>query len=390
MLVWLSIGLVVTACGGPTQEAPDRVTDSPPSIISDTSRMIRTVVLTKEEMSELQIPLHQVQKSLRKISLPAPGVVFPAPNYMGIISAPVEGRIVRMPVQEGDPVIKGDVFVEMESLTFGSLVADYLRAIAEIDYQESQLQRIEKLVAKKINPEAELEMVKADYIRAQAGLSAAFAKLKAIGVQDEEIESFHDQEKINPVLKIHVPITGLIDQHTIELGQAVAANEKLATVINLDQVLVKAYLSPEDGKKVRRGDLVVLEHRLSTGKSYQSVVTSINPGLQEDNRSMVINILTQNPGQWLNPGDNIRTEIFTSTPVEMISVPMEAITYDNDYPVVFIKMNGNRFEMRKIEIGEIHNNQAEVISGLVAGEVIAGGQVFNLKALARFDLIAEE
>jgi len=129
---------------------------------------------------------------------------------------------------------------------------------------------------------------------------------------------------------------------------------------------------------------------LGSDESIKAVVTTINPGLDETNRSVVVNILINQKSPQLKPGDNIRTDITTTSPVEVITVTMDAITYDNNDPVVFVKISDNTYEMRKIKIKEISNGFAVVTRGLSNGEKVATGQVFSLKALSRFKLISEE
>lgn len=391
LILGMMAGTASISCKRKDRKSADQITtDVPPSVAATQGTATIMVKLTPQEAKELTIPVQTISAQLKQYKLAAPGTVNPAPNHIGIISAPVDGRILNLPVQEGEKVRKGQVVLELESLTFGTLVADYLQALAEVDLQTNQLQRMEKLVEKKINPEAELEKVRADHIRAQASQNAAYAKLKTVGVSDIEIDALRSTDRINPRLKIHSPISGVIDSHKVELGQAVAGNETLATVISLDQVLVKAYLSPEDGTLVNPGDSISIHHRLLNEEPLRAVVSTINPGLDETNRSVVINILMSQKTGLLKPGDNVRVEITTTSPIEIITVTMDAVTYDGNDPVVFIRVADNTFEMRKLSIKEIVNGFAVVTNGLKAGDQVATGQVFSLKALSRFKLISEE
>ncbi len=391
LILTIALGAIPTGCKNKNnlKDNPE-TTDVPPSVAAIQGAGKVIVRLSPQEAKELTIPVQTITSQVRKYTLTAPGTVNPAPNHIGIISAPVDGRLLNLPVQEGEKVRKGQVILELESLTFGTLVAEYLQALAEVDLQTNQLQRMEKLVEKRINPEAELEKVRADHIRAQASQNAAYAKLKTVGVSDNEIDGLKSTDRINPRLKIHSPINGVIDSHKVELGQAVAANEALATVISLDRVLVKAYLAPEDGTLINPGDSVSISHRLINEEPLTAVVTTINPGLDETNRSVVINILVSQKSGLLKPGDNVRVDITTSSPLEVITVTMDAVTYDNNDPVVFVWLADKTFEMRKISIKEIVNGVAVVTRGLTAGEQVATGQVFSLKALSRFKLISEE
>ena len=159
----------------------------------------------------------------------APGVVMPAPNYIAILSAPVDGRVISLPLNEGESVQKGQVILELESLTFGNLVAEYLQNRAEERYQSTQLQRVEQLTEKKISSEADLEKAKSEYLRALGALNASYSRLRAVGVTKTEIETFTTNDKITPKLKILSPISGVIDQH---MGKdKVSQNKALVIVI---------------------------------------------------------------------------------------------------------------------------------------------------------------
>jgi len=71
-------------------------------------------------------------------------------------------------------------------------------------------------------------------------------------------------------------------------------------------------------------------------------------------------------------------------------VPMDALTYEGNDPTVFVKVSESTFEKRKIDVQDIRDKYAVVRSGLDKGEHLAVSQVFSLKALSRFEKIAEE
>lgn len=393
LLVTIAIlpGLVISGCGNKKAKTSEQAaTGVPPSLADPSAAAPVRVVLTQQQMSELKIPLQTVASQVSQYTLSAPGTVFPAQNHIGIVSAPVDGRIISLPVQEGQRVQKGQVILEMESLVFGTLVAEYLQAAAEVDLQSNQLERMEKLQEKRINAEMDVEKTQADHTRAVASLNASYAKLKTLGVSDSEIDGLKSTDRINPRLKIHAPISGVIDSHKVDLGQAIPANDPMATIISLDQVLVKAYISPEDGTLVRTGDSVRISHRLINEEPLRAVISTINPGLDQNNRSVILNILLSQKNAVLKPGDNVRTEITTRSPFEVLTVSMDAVTYNNNDPIVFVCLSSDTYEMRKVRIREIVNGFAVITSGLNPGEKVAVGQVFSLKALSRFKLISEE
>lgn len=331
-----------------------------------------------------------VQSSSLNYSIAVPGVVFPAPNHVSIISTPIDGRISRISAQEGEVVKTGQEIFSIESLEFGNMVSEYLQAVSEETFQASRLQRLEQLVEQTISSKSELDRARSDFQRAKTSVIAAVSKLKAIGVPEKEINAFKTAESIDPTLKIHSPINGIMDQRSVELGQSVNALQMLARVLDMSHVLVRGYASPEDARIIAAGDSVNISRRQTGTFEMKAIVTSINPGLDENNRSVIVNILLATNQNWPKPGENLHLSIETVSQNEVISIPVEALTYEGNDPIVFVMLDESTFEKRKIDIQEFRDKYAIVQSGLEKNERLAVTQVFSLKALSRFDKITEE
>jgi cobalt-zinc-cadmium efflux system membrane fusion protein len=223
---------------------------------------------------------------------------------------------------------------------------------------------LKQLVEETISSESELERAMSDYDRAIASSRAAFSKLKAIGVPDAEIIAFSESEKIDPVLKIHAPIDGVIEKNFIELGQSVNALENLSRVLDTRVVLIRGYLSPDDARLINAGDSVVITKRENNESIANATINSLNPGLDESSRSVIANIILPTTGGWPKPGENVRLQIETSSKKEVVAIPVEAITYDGNDAVVFVKKGPGAYEKRKISVGEIRDKFVFVNSGL--------------------------
>ena len=382
--------LLILSCGTKTQTPQQESTglDAPPSVSKVKPENL--VKLSAKELAELKIQTISVTSSMQKYSIAAPGVVFPAPNHISIISTPIDGRISKILVQEGETVKMGQELFRIESLEFGNMVSEYLQAVSEETFQTSRFQRLEQLVEQTISSKSELDRARSDYQRAKTSVIAAISKLKAIGVPDNEINAFKTAESIDPTLKIHSPINGIMDQRSVELGQSVNALQMLARVLDMSHVLVRGYVSPEDAQYIVAGDSVKISRRQNDAFAMKAEVSSINPGLDENNRSVIVNVLLATNQNWPKPGENLHLSILTSAPVEVITIPMEALTYEGNDPIVFVQHSETEFEKRKVEVPEFRDKYAVVKKGLEKNEKIAVTQVFSLKALSRFDKIAEE
>ncbi|MEZ5104298.1 MAG: efflux RND transporter periplasmic adaptor subunit [Draconibacterium sp.] len=388
----LLTSLIVVSCGKKNSKEKTAVTEQnelPPSLQS-AEKGVFLVRLSEKEQNELQIETTKVNSSVIDYSVSAPGVVFYAPEHASIISTPINGQISRINKYEGSWVKKGDELFRIQSLEFGNLVSEYMQAYAEEHFQTNRLNRLKQLVEETISSKSELERATSDYERAIASSRAAYSKLKAVGVPDEEIKAFTESEKIDPVLKIHAPIDGVIEKNFVELGQSVNSLENLSRVLDTRVVLIRGYLSPDDARLINAGDSVVISKRENNEAIARATVTSMNPGLDESSRSVIANIILPTTGGWPKPGENVRLEIKTSSLKEIIAIPVGALTYDGNQAVVFVSKGGGVFEKRPIDVSEMRDKFVFVNNGLSNDEEIATTKIFSLKALSRFDVIAEE
>lgn len=384
---------LLVACNSTNKNAESETISAqnelPPSL-KPADESLKLIHLSDKEQGELDIQTLAVSNNFIDYTVSAPGVVFPAPNHGSIISAPINGQIRKINKYEGAWVKRGEPLFEIQSLEFGNLVSEYLQAFAEQRYQTNRLSRIKQLVEETITSKSELEKATAEFERASASSRAAYSKLKAVGVSNQEIIAFTEAENIDPVLKIASPIDGVVEKNFVELGQSVNALENLSRVLDTRDVLIRGYLSPDDARMISNGDSVSVSKREKQDSPIKAKITSINPGLDENSRSVIANIVVSTIDGWPKPGENVRLDIATSSQKEIIAIPAKALTYDGNNPVVFVKREKGVFEKRFIDVSEIRDQNVFVNSGLSKGEEVAISNVFSLKALSRFDIIAEE
>lgn len=392
LIIFAGISSLLISCGAKKQQevvSTQEQTDLPPSLKpEDSAKSI--IQLSEKERNELNIQTIVVTNNFIDYTVSAPGVVFPAPNHGSIISTPINGQISKVNSFEGHWVKKGEPLFEIQSLEFGTLVSDYLQTYAEERYQTNRLNRMKQLVKETITSTSELEKATAEYDRASTSLRAAYSKLRAVGVSDKEIKSFSDTENIDPVLKIYSSIDGVIEKNFVELGQSVNALETLSRILDTRDVLIRAYLSPDDARLINVGDSVAVSKREKQENILNATITSINPGLDEGSRSVIANCIVSTKDGWPKPGENVRLSITTSSQKEIIAIPAQALTYDGNDPVVFVGEGNGIFEKRFIQVSEIRDEFVFVNNGLSKGEKVATTNVFSLKALSRFDVISEE
>ncbi len=392
LLIFALAGLMfITGCAEEVTPPPASAeVDTPPSMQMVNEVTTQMINLDATQAEDLNIQTVPAVLSNERFALTIPGTVFPAPDNVAIVSAPITGRVSKIMAHEGEAVRQGEVLLELESLEFASLVADYLRARADETYTKQQVTRLEQLVEKKISPQSALEKARAELLRSDASVRAVYAQLKLLGVTDAQLEAWLGGENSRPLLSIRAPISGVINDHLIDLGKSVPAYEEMLSLINLDKVLVRGYLSPEDAGLVSAGDPVSVSLQDYPSRNIEATVMTINPALSESNKSIMVNILANTSDGWPLPGQNVQVKVMVEPPTPVLSIPLAAVQYEGDRATVFVRKSDNAFEKRMVTISRLNEDQAMISDGLEANEEVAVTQVFSLKALGRFEQYGEE
>lgn len=394
-LLPLLIGFLLMAAGcGSNSGTGEAEVDpgTPPSLRSSQGEQI--VELTEQQAEDLKIQHYTVSREQISFEINAPGRVYGAPERISVVSSPINGRVSNIYAHEGERVEAGDPLLELESLEFANLVGDYLEAAAEVTYQQQQIERLQILADEGITPQRTLERTQADLRRAKTRQSASVARLRAVGISPSEIQNW-DPFTAEPEaeLTLYAPISGVLNQHLIDLGESVNAYDKLLDIIDNREVLVRGFVSPADAEFVRAGTPVVITERTDDGtsevKKVEGTVTTVNPALDEENRSIVLNTILPTVNGWPIVGQSVRMKYAAQPRDSTFNIPLSAVQFEEQDAAVFVRQSPRQYVKRVVQVERMTNDRAVIGSGLQPGEEIAITQVFSLKALERFEQFAD-
>jgi len=176
---------------------------------------------------------------------------------------------------------------------------------------------------------------------------------------------------------------GVVIDKDASVGEFVTTDKSIFTIANFDTVWVNAAIHTHDLHLVKEGTSVRISSK-ATNVSQDGVIEYIRPTLSETTRTALARIMLNNhEGKWL-PGMFVNVSLNTESNTTSLLIPSEsAVFIDNEY-IVFIESTAPDgdygFELRDIEIGRDNGTEVEIISGLKAGERVASGETFILKA----------
>lgn len=317
------------------------------------------------------------------------------------VGAQVSGQIKALHVTLGQQIEKGQLVAEIDDLTQQNALKDAEEALKNVVAQRAakvatqknnQLtyQRQQQILAKGLG-------VRADFDSAKATLESTEAEIKALNAQIAQAEIAVSTAKLNlGYTKISSPITGTVVAIPVEEGQTVNAVQSAPTIIKvaqLDTMTVEAQISEADVVKVKIGMPVYFtilgepEQRFSaTLRAIEPAPDSINDETTTSSSSSSSSSSTTtaiyynglfdvaNPNGALRISMTAQVYIVLHQAEDAVVIPATALENDKGrYQVQVVDGNG-KVSAREVTVGLNNNVDAQILSGLQAGEPVIVSQ----------------
>ncbi len=173
---------------------------------------------------------------------------------------------------------------------------------------------------------------------------------------------------------IRSPITGVITNIPVELGEIVPANQKAVSVISYGQFQIEAFVPEADIAKVKLGDVAkVTLDAYGDMVIWESKVIKIDPAATiidgVPTYKIILQIVKQD--ERVRSGMTANLDILTARREGVLIIPARAVYSKNNKRFVRVLENDSKSE-REIEVGlRGVNGQVEVLSGLSKGEKVS-------------------
>lgn len=331
---WLMVGLIlvfIVIMGGKIMKEQGRLAEAKKAAMKKEVPAVRVITLSlKPERFE------------DKISLPAQ--VEPYEDLW--VKAEVKGQVVRIAVEEGQMVGKGQVLVQLDDRDYRTVLAriEANYRLAKLDYE-----RYDTLAKKNITSASRLD--------------EAEARLKDLEAQRSEARLALNRTRIT------APISGRINEIKAKLGDLLDVQQPVAKILQYERVKVTVGVPESDVNAVFSLDeaeiiIEALDNLRVKGKK---------GFLSRQPRSMArlydLELIVPNPDGRILPGMFARVELVKHAYDQALAVPLYAVITHGDDRFVFVEKDG-QVEKRAVQLGVLSGWQVHVRAGLHPGEHI--------------------
>jgi HlyD family secretion protein len=334
-----------------------------------------------------------------------------------VISAPLTGRLIRVNLDAGDEVEAGETVVasivptppelldarafdEAEArvraaeASLAQADAAIVRAQARRDQAIIDRERVQRMAADSVASQEEIDekslavavteaehkaaISARDVAQFQLELARAALARTAAGSNSSNGSNGATTSASNDIFQIVSPVSGYVLRVFQESAATVTPGTQLLEVGDISELEAVIDVLSRDAVNIRPGALVLLE-RWGGGDALRGTVRRVEPsgftkisalGVEEQRVNVIIDFIDDLSARE-TLGDNYRVDarIITWERPDVLKVPVGALFRSGQDWSVFVVNDGRAVE-RKLRLGRINAEVAEVIDGLRDGDVV--------------------
>ncbi|MBO0735266.1 MAG: efflux RND transporter periplasmic adaptor subunit [Alphaproteobacteria bacterium] len=292
----------------------------------------------------------------------APGIGSAVAVHQVTINPEVGGRVTRIFFEPGATVKAGDPLVQLNDAPERGDLADYE---AQARWAQATLQRSSQLAQRQFEARETVDQKQSQLDQARAQI----IKTEAVIAQK----------------LIRAPFSGQLGMRQVEVGQYLTPGAPIATLTDLSMLYINFTLPSQMRPKISVGQRVNVTADAFPGRTFPAQITTIEPQVSADTRTMAIQATMPNPGNALLPGMFVNAAVALPQQRDIVVLPETAV--DNTLygdSVYVVREDGKdtkgnpilKVARTSVKTGARWDGKVAILSGLEPGQrVVTAGQV---------------
>ena len=342
IILFSSLLLIITSCNNNHEDSSLATAFS----MSDT--MMAKCEFHKAELME-------VKNELRLF-----GKIEPDNNKLAQVYSIVGGNVMKINVELGDYVNKGQVLAIVRSSEVAEFQKEKLNAKSDVALEEKNLQVAKDMYAGKLATEK-------DVLAAERELEKAKAELSRIN----EVYGIYNLQA-GSIFNITAPISGFIVQKDINQNEQLRADKSsvLFSIAEINEVWAMANVNESDIAKVQINYDAEVTTLSFPDEKYLGKIDKIFNAIDPETKAMKVRVRIPNATLKLKPEMNATVIVRYTDNKKMIAVPASSVIFDKSKNWVMIFKDRNNIETRKVYVHSQVGDIAYISSGINAGEKV--------------------
>src|SRR5271165_1940583 len=278
------------------------------------------------------------------------------------INPEIGGRVVKIFFEPGATVKAGDPLVQLNDAPDRGDLANYQAQarFAEITLQHSS------------------ELAKHQY-EARETVDQKQSQLEQARAQIIKTEALIEQKLIR------APFSGQLGTRQIEVGQYLTPGARIVTLTDLSMLFVNFTLPSPMRSQISVGQQVNVTADAYPGRIFAAEITTIEPQVSADTRTMTVQATMRNPENSLLPGMFVNAAVVLPSQPDVVVLPETAVDYTLYGDSVYVIREDGRdakgdpilkAARTPVKTGARWDGKVAIVDGLKPGlRVVAAGQI---------------
>jgi HlyD family secretion protein len=321
-----------------------------------------------------------------------------------VVTAPVAGRVLRIELEPGDRVARGDVLARLQpespplldartraeaaaavtsaEASLGHARAEEQRTRAALAQAQRELARTRRLTSAGVATTQDLDAREADAVVAGEAVNAAAFAVRAASAEVERAKA-RVATSVSAAgaaaVAVRAPVKGVVLQRLRESESVVPAGEPLIAIGDPGQIEIVTDLLSTDAVRVKPGARATIE-QWGGEPALAAIVRRIEPagftkvsalGVEEQRVNVVLDFADAGDEDYALLGDayRVETRIVLWEAPNVVKVPTNALFRDQTRWAVYV-VSGGRARRTIVDIGHQTAQEAEVLDGLTEGATV--------------------
>ena len=275
-----------------------------------------------------------------------------------LVTSQIDGKVTQLDIRQGGTVDAGALLATLDDSVQQAEVAAAEAAV----YSARQVyERDRKIKGTGGISELQLQTEKADLRQAEARLAQARASLGHTNIR--------------------APYAGVLGLRKVSLGSYLKAGDAVVDIRQIDPLHLDFSIPQQEVAQPAVGQRVSFTVSGLAG-DFQGQVTTVDPALAVDSRSVPLQATVPNPDRRLETGDVRPGAADGGGNPDALFVPMQALVPEGQVNHVWVVGADERAEQRTVTVGAYRENWVQILSGLQADDrvIAAGTQKLRPKA----------
>jgi membrane fusion protein (multidrug efflux system) len=259
------------------------------------------------------VPVEVALASLKPVNASYNGTATLVTDHEAQVAAKTSGVLVKLLVEEGTSVREGQLLAELDDST---AVASVAQAEAQMHKADATFAYAQQSIQKQLISKREYDQANFDMQTQRAALQTARLQLA--------------------YTRITAPVSGIIAERSVKLGNLVQINQSLFRIVNMDPLQAVLNVPERQLGILKSGQPVQLEADALPGKKFAGNILRIAPVVDPASGTFRVTCEFHDKSGTLKPGMFGRIDIVYDHRDEALTIPRSALIEEDGETAVFV------------------------------------------------------